>query len=123
VAQAPPQTISKTLPEIHQQKHIEKSHWKTTPNNKWCKHCQKQHQKHYPKSNNKNTLKNRIEKPHRKMSDASTTENNLKNTARNPQMKTHWKIALTNRTEKWVVQAPPKTTSKTLPEVHQQKTH
>jgi hypothetical protein len=77
VVQAPPKTTSKTQPKTHQQKHIEKSHWKTTPINEWCMHYQKQRKKHCPKPNNKNRLENRIEKPHRKMNGASTIKNNF----------------------------------------------
>jgi hypothetical protein len=100
MVQAPPKTTSKTLPEIHQQQHIDKSHLTATPKNEWCKHHQQQYQQHCPKSINKNTLNSRIGKPHRKMSDASTTNNNLKHNTRNPPTTTHWKIALNNHTDK-----------------------
>jgi hypothetical protein len=78
MVQTPPKTTSKTVPEIHQQKHIGKPHWKTTPKNEWRKHHQKQCQKLYPKSTNKNLFKNRTETTHRKISGTSTTETNSK---------------------------------------------
>jgi hypothetical protein len=70
-----------------------------------------------PKTNQNNSLTNHTKQPHKKMSGANTIKNNRENIAQY-QSKSNENQTLKNKIEQRVVQAPSKTTSKTLPKIN-----